>query len=90
MAGVLSFFFRDFVAYYFRWERRTAATKRARAESGLTTSYRAKGEEFRPDLSAKLTKEHGRRWSGIWHPPEWNLVTENARALERRNSVTGM
>lgn len=56
----------------------------------LTTSYKAKGEEFRPDLSAKFTKEHGRGWSGIWHPQEWNLVTENTRALERRNSVTGM
>lgn len=83
------FFFRDFVAYYFRWERRTAASKRARAESDhVFIGQKVKNsDQISVRNSQRNTVAVGQKFgiprSGIWS-------RENARALERRNSVTGM
>lgn len=45
----------------------------------------AKGEEFRPDLSAIFTKGHGRGWSAIWRPRS-GIWSRKTRTLEWRKS----
>jgi len=82
LTGVLSYFVILSLAEV--GKRKTVAQQKGPGQKNLTPFFckgKRKVEEFRPDLSAKFTKELtvavGQE---IGIPPEWNLVTENARS----------
>lgn len=77
--------FHDFFASYFGGKEQLLAIARAKSDP---SSVRVEGEELRLDHSAKFMKEHGRGWSGIWHP-QTGIWSRKTRPLERRNSRLG-